>query len=149
MWKHLVGLKPAAPAFAEVVVAPKVHPKYGPRSVTGNFLSASGEISSAWVVAPGCGASVALNLSLPVGVQRATVLVPHPFLRNGSDCKPAPAAVVTAGGAIVWDGAGLVGTHAGVASARDVGDAVAFEVTNGAYAFVATVKVKGGNSLPL
>ena len=38
MWKHLVGLKPAAPAFAEVVVAPKVHPKYGPSSVTGDFL---------------------------------------------------------------------------------------------------------------
>ena len=52
MWKHLVGLKPAAPAFAEVVVAPRVHPKYGPRPVTGDFLSTSGAISSAWGLGP-------------------------------------------------------------------------------------------------
>ena len=137
MWKHLVGLKPAAPAFAEVVVAPRVHPKYGPRSVTGDFLSASGAISSAWGLGPH-GTKVSLNVSLPVGVRRATIVVPYPFVRNGSDYKPAPAATVTEGDAIVWNGTGLVGTHPGVTSAKDVGDAVAFEVTNGAYAFAAT-----------
>jgi hypothetical protein len=141
MWKHLVGLKPAAPAFAEVMIAPKVHPKYGPRSVTGDFLSVSGAISSAWHIAP-YGTSVSLNVSLPIGVRRATVLVPHPFVQTGTDYRPAAAAVVAEGNAVVWDGKGLVGTHPGVTCAKDVGDAVAFELANGAYAFSATA-VKG------
>ena len=137
MWKHLVGLKPAAPAFAEVVVAPRVHPKYGPRSVTGDFLSASGAISSAWGLGPH-GTKVSLNVSLPVGVRRATIVVPYPFVQNGSDYRPADAAVVTESNVTVWDGTGLVGKHPGVTSANDVGGAVAFVVVNGAYAFVAT-----------
>ena len=33
MWKHLVGLTPAAPQFAEVTIHPKVHPTEGPASV--------------------------------------------------------------------------------------------------------------------
>ena len=147
MWKHLVGLKPAAPAFAEVMIAPKVHPKYGPRSVAGDFLSASGAISSAWHIAPN-GTSVSLNVSLPIGVRRATVLVPRPFVHTKSDFRPAAAAVVTESNAVVWDGKGLVGAHPGVASATDVGDAVAFEVTNGAYAFSATAVKGGGGSRP-
>ena len=148
MWKHLVGLKPAAPAFAEVVVAPKVHPKYGPRSVAGDFLSASGKISSAWATAPN-GTSVSLNVSLPVGVRQATIVVPYPFVRDGGNYRPAAAAVVTGGSAVVWDGTELVGNHPGVTSANDVGGAVAFVVVNGAYALTATaVKLMNGGSSP-
>ena len=137
MWKHLVGLTPTTPGFAEVTVAPKVHPKYGPRTVAGDFLSVSGPISSAWRISSH-GASVGVNVSLPVGVRRATIKVPHSFVNDGNDYKPAAATVVTEGGAVVWDGKGLVGTHPGVTSATDVGDAVAFEVANGAFSFTST-----------
>ena len=143
MWKHLVGLQPAAPGFAEVTVAPKVHPEYGPRSVAGDYLSASGPIRSAWHVSFN-GTSVGVNVSLPVGVRRATISVPHPFVPvagSASGHKPAAAAVVSEGGAVVWDGKGLIGSHPGVTSASDVGDAVAFEVVNGAFAFTSTVHV--------
>ena len=136
MWKYLVGLKLTAPAFAEVIVAPKIHPKYGPRSVTGDYLSASGAIRAAWNISSH-GTSVSVNISLPVGVRRATVLVPHPFVHNGSDYTPAAAAVVTESNTVVWNGTRLVGQHPGVRSANDVGDAVAFEVANGAYSFTA------------
>ena len=128
-----MGLKPTAPGFTEVTVAPKVHPDYGPRAVAGDFLSVSGPIRSAWRIGPN-GTSVSLNVSLPVGVRRASVVVPCPFVGNPSDER----AVVTEGGAVLWDGKALVGTHPGVISAVAVGDAVAFEVTNGVFAFTST-----------
>jgi hypothetical protein len=64
-------------------------------------------------------------------------LVPCLFVGIPSN-KQAAASVVTEGGAVVWDGKGLVGTHPGVISATDVGDAVAFEVTNGVFVFTST-----------
>jgi hypothetical protein len=85
MWKHLVGLTPAAPQFASVTVAPKVHPLLGPTSTSSTFASASGTIASSWRVEDG-GKQIALNVSLPVGVQHATVVVPKPFVQ-----VPAPA----------------------------------------------------------
>ena len=78
-------------------------PDYGPRAVAGDFLSVSGPIRSAWHIGPN-GTSVSLNVSLPVGVRRASVSVPCPFVANPSDER----AVVTEGGAVVWDGKALV-----------------------------------------
>ena len=62
MWKHLVGLTPAAPGFAEVSIAPKVHDVFGPRSVGGEFLSPRGTIASSWRLDS---ASCATGLSPP------------------------------------------------------------------------------------
>ena len=45
------------------------------------------------------------------------------------------AAAVTEAGTLVWDGKALVGSHPGIASASDVGGAVAFEVSNGGFEF--------------
>ena len=50
MWKHLVGLTAAAPAFAEVALRPRVHPALGPAAVSGAYLSPRGAVSSAWRV---------------------------------------------------------------------------------------------------
>jgi hypothetical protein len=59
---------------------------------------------------------------------------------SGGDFKPAAAATVTEGGVIVWDGKALVGSHPGLTNASDTGTGVAFEVTNGAFAFTSTAK---------
>jgi hypothetical protein len=45
-------------------------------------------------------------------------------------------ATVSEGGVEVWDGEKLVGARAGISAAADVGDGIAFEVTNGVFAFV-------------
>jgi hypothetical protein len=147
MWKHLVGLTPAKPQFAEVVIHPKVHPAEGPASVSGTFMSPRGAISSGWKLGgggAGPGSSVELSLSLPIGVQRATVVVPKPFDKKigggAGNISYAPAAgmvTITEGGVEVWDGIKLVGTHPGIAAATDVGDGVAFELSNGQFQFVA------------
>ena len=50
MWKHLVGLVPSAPGFAQVTVAPKTDGNAGPRSVSGTFLSPRGAIYAAWAL---------------------------------------------------------------------------------------------------
>jgi hypothetical protein len=52
------------------------------------------------------------------------------------DYAPTEAATVTEAGAVVWDGKQLVGSHQGIAAARDTGDGIAFEVYNGAFQFV-------------
>lgn len=147
MWKHLVGLTPTAPQFAEVALHPLVHPVEGPASVAGSFMSPRGLIASAWKL----GASgVELNVSLPIGVQRATVVVPKPFQHSGDTAvsasggggsstrsyNPVVTATVSEGGVEVWDGEKLVGARAGISAAADVGDGIAFEVTNGVFAFV-------------
>jgi hypothetical protein len=82
MWKHLIGLTATAPQFAEVDVHPKVHPDLGPSFSSGSYLSSRGTISSSWNLTgggSGPAASVLLSLSLPVGVEKATVTVPKPF----------------------------------------------------------------------
>ena len=94
MWKHLVGLTATAPQFAEVDVHPKVHPDVGPSSASGSFLSPRGTISSAWNLTNGgvgSTASVMLALSLPVGIEKATVTVPKPF-----EAAPVPPATICA-----------------------------------------------------
>merc|ERR1711871_637556 len=70
MWKHLVGLTPAAPGFAEVGLAPRIHDSVGPRSVDGKFLSPKGMIKSSWKLSAG---TVSLSVSLPVGVSAASI----------------------------------------------------------------------------
>ena len=87
MWKHMVGLTATAPQFAEVSMHPKVHPVVGPSSVSGSYLSPRGRIASAWnLTNGGVGpkASVLLDVSLPVGVQRAKIVVPKPFTSTSS-----------------------------------------------------------------
>ena len=108
-------------------------------------MSPRGAIASGWKLgadgggAPG--AVVELTVSLPVGVQRATVVVPKPFskLASTEDYAAAAAASVTEGGVEVWDGKKLVSPHPpGITAAEDVGDGIAFEVSNGAFHFVST-----------
>jgi hypothetical protein len=82
MWKHLIGLTATAPQFAEVDIHPKVHPDFGPLSASGTYLSPRGTISSSWNLTnggSGPSASVLLSISLPIGVEKATVTVPKPF----------------------------------------------------------------------
>lgn len=93
MWKHLIGLTATAPQFAAVDVHPKVHPGIGPSSASGTFVSPRGPISIVWNLSTGvvAGSDVALNVSLPMGVERATVTVPKPFAS-----EPVPAATMCA-----------------------------------------------------
>jgi hypothetical protein len=248
MWKHLIGLTATAPQFAEVDIHPKVHPDIGPSSSSGSYLSPRGTISSSWNLTgggSGPSSSVLLSLSLPTGVEKATVTVPKPFevtqLPSTTKCSeasehgphsglvlscpaggkvqsidwaawgtptvsgpcdtwvtnatcnanqtliksivekaclgesscdvsfggsgasalgdpcagvfktlavkatctasksyaPATVATVSVGGAHLWDGKQLVGTHPGISSGTDVGDGVEFQVSNGAYEFEA------------
>eukprot|EP01052_Picozoa_sp_SAG31_P006990 SAG31_NODE_328_length_17643_cov_46.707649_10_plen_149_part_00 len=134
MWKHEVGLTPTAPAFAEVRIAPKVHNAFGPASTDGTFLSPRGEIRSAWRLSH---AAISLNVSLPVGVGRATVVVPKPFDGSG---QRVDRSVVVLNGKKAWDGENLVdrGAHKGVMSAVDEPNGVIFNVLNGEYTFEAT-----------
>ena len=127
-WKHLVGLTPAAPAFAEVAVAPKIHDKFGPKIVSGEFLSPKGKIVSTWSITSD---AVLLNVSLPVGVRRATIVVPKPTM----DGRAVPVAVVKLGGTVVWDGAKLVGDPEGLTAAASTASGIAFSTTNGYFAF--------------
>jgi hypothetical protein len=87
-------------------------------------------ISSSWKLDRAAG-TVSLQVSLPVGVNAATITVPKPTT-NG---KPAAAAVVKLHGVIVWDGTKLVGRPAGLLGAVDTNDAVAFSTTNGGFSF--------------
>jgi hypothetical protein len=132
MWKHLVGLTPAAPGFAEASLIPRVTDTVGPRSVHGQFLSPRGLISAGWKL----GTGVSLSVSLPVGVSGATIVVPKP-VKNG---KPAAAAIVKLGGTVIWDGTALVGKPAGVVSAEDQSHGVAFKTTNGVFEFESAIK---------
>ena len=133
MWKHLVGLTPAAPGFAEVSLIPRIHDSVGPRSVGGKFQSPRGVISSSWKLGAG---TVSLSVSLPVGVGAATIVVPKPT----TDGKPAAAASIKLGGTVIWDGAKLVGKPAGVLSAEDQPNGVAFKTTNGVFEFESAAK---------
>ena len=130
-WRHLVGLTPAAPGFAAVQIAPKIHDQLGPQSVQGEFVSAKGTISSAWAVEAN---GVRLEVSLPVGVGSATIVVPKPM----ADGKAAASAVVKLHGTVVWDGNKLVGTPEGIDGAKDTPEGVAFDTTNGAFNFEST-----------
>ena len=78
MWKHLAGLTPTSPGFATVQVAPKVYPSVGPQSLVSEFLSPRGAITSRWNISH-TGDRVAIAVSLPVGIQSATIVVPKPF----------------------------------------------------------------------
>ena len=137
MWKHLVGLTPAAAGFAEVSLIPRIHDSVGPKSVGGQFLSPKGVISSAWKLSSA--GAVSLFVSLPVGVGAATIVVPKPTTGG----TPASAATVTLGGTVVWDGAKLVEPKpAGIVSATDQPGGIAFKTTNGVFSFESKAKAE-------
>ena len=46
--------------------------------------------------------------------------------------------MITLGGEKIWDGAKLLGTHAGILSAQDGRDGVIFTTTNGKFEFVSS-----------
>jgi hypothetical protein len=134
MWKHLVGLTPAAPGFAEVSLIPRIHDGVEPKAVGGEFLSPKGSISSSWKL--NAGGKVSLSVSLPVGVGAATIVVPKPT----KDGQPAAAATIKLGGSVVWDGAKLVGKPAGILSAKDQPGGIVLSTTNGDFDFESTAK---------
>ena len=171
MWKHLVGITPAAPGFARATIAPRIHDSVGPRSVGGRFLSPKGMISSSWAIGPAAdtvrcengsflrhhiyckpnicqdrlgtnegklknreSVSRRLSVGLPVGVGGGTIIVPKPTKAG----QPAATALITLGGEKIWDGAKLLGTHAGILSAQDGRDGVIFTTTNGKFEFVSS-----------
>ena len=132
MWKHLAGITPAAPGFAKVAIAPRIHDTVGPRSVGGQFVSPKGLISSSWrITSPD---TVKLSVSLPVGVSGATILVPKPTTGG----QPATTASIALNGKKLWDGAKLVETCGGVVGAKDQPNGVEFTTTNGKFEFVST-----------
>ena len=141
MWKHLAGINPAAPGFVKVSITPRIHDSIGPRSVSGEFLSPKGTISSSWKFS--AADTVSLSVGLPVGVEGATIVVPKPT----KDGQPATTVVITLGGKPVWDGARLLGTPVGILSAEDRGEGVAFTTTNGRFEFVSTSKDDVGVAL--
>lgn len=134
-WKHLVGLTPTSPAFATVRVAPKVRPDLGPSSAFATYRSIRGTIASSWLLQqPLHSASwMDLDVSLPVGVQSATVVVPKTFARPALERIE-----VSEGGVVIWDGVKLVGSRPGITSARDTVDGVEIDVTNGVFTFSAS-----------
>ena len=132
MWKHLVGLTPTSPGFATVSLNPLVHDSVGPRSVSGQFLSPKGIISSSWNITDVNVGVVKLSVSLPVGVQSATIVVPKPTKQG----VPSAAALVYLGGQNIWDGTKLVRQSVGILHARDGKEGVIFETTNGVFEFV-------------
>eukprot|EP01047_Picozoa_sp_COSAG01_P022440 COSAG01_NODE_1331_length_10699_cov_28.574717_4_plen_482_part_00 len=141
MWKHEVGLTFASPAFATVHIAPKINSKFGPTSASATFISPRGEIRSSWLLHKATGAStISLNVSLPIGVGRAMVLVPKPFDGEG---QPVARSIVTLNGRMVWNGKNLVvtdGTNVtGILSASNEPASVRFDVVNGVFAFEATM----------
>ena len=139
MWKHLVGLTPAAPGFAKVSLRPRIHDSVGPRAVSGRFLSPKGTIASSWKISGSAANVVELSVSLPVGVQGATIVVPKPT----SNGVPSKAVTITLGGKEVWDGTKLVGAAAGIQSAADGRAGVTFETTNGVFDFASKVPMPG------
>lgn len=133
MWKSLAGIIPAMPGFVNTTVMPRIHATLGPRGVSGDFLSPQGKISSSWRLDHGV---VSFNVSLPVGVQAATLVVPKPPLPSSDDKrKPVARTVVTEHGRVVWDGEKLVGNHPGLESGTDGPEGVAFAASNGMYVF--------------
>ena len=111
-----------------MAIIPRIHDTVGPRAVRGEFLSPRGRILSSWRVDHG--GSVSLNVSLPIGVQAVTILVPYPMF----DGMAVPG-VIKEHGALIWDGQASVGKHAGIAHAVAREDGVAFVASNGDYAF--------------
>lgn len=138
MWKHEVGLTLTSPAYATVRIAPNVHSTFGPTSTNATFLSSRGEIHSSWKLLQH-GAVIFLNISLPIGVERATVLVPKPFDDAG---QRVGRSVVALNGETVWNGTHLGGSGkariAGILGAVDEPNGVCFSVLNGRFAFGAT-----------
>ena len=79
------------------------------------------------------GQSVLLSVKRPVGVCRATIVVPRPFTEGSQGTE------VFCGPILVWGGRALAGSHPGIVSAVDRGiRSVELNVSNGAYDFAAS-----------
>ena len=101
LWKHVVGLQPTAPAFANVSVAPLIEFADGPASASGSLLTARGLIMVAWNISLARD-RIQLTVNLPVGVQHAVVAVPAPFIKNGTQATPQDCTVLESG-AVLWN----------------------------------------------
>ena len=156
LWQSVVGLRPTAPGFAEVSVAPQIGPPTttsdgggispGPASVAGTLRAARGVISVAWNVshARDC---VWLTVDLPLGVRRGRVTVPAPFT-NGQQAS-AEHCVVTEGGKPVWDGTSAFPLPAGITDAKNVSNGVELELSgNGRFEFESRIaRLKNDDAL--
>lgn len=100
LWKSIVGLRPTAPAFANVSVAPLVGFADGPASVSSRLKTARGVVMVAWNMSLARD-RVQLTVSLPVGVQHAVVTIPAPFLGNGTRAAPQEC-MVSESGRVLW-----------------------------------------------
>jgi alpha-L-rhamnosidase len=143
LWTHVIGLSPAAPAFAAVRIAPLLHATQGPSAASAQFKSPRGLITIAWNMSLNR-ELVSLRVVLPLGVRTANVTVPGPFLppaSTGDERTQAVAAefVVTDAGQTVWDGSRFAGGNlSGILSANSVATGVSIGLSgNGAFDFVA------------
>lgn len=82
----MIGIQRTSPAFATVRIAPRLDGFYGPSRASGRFNSPRGEIYVAWdrsdnnaTLAKGVAGKIALQVTLPLGVTTAAVLVPPPY----------------------------------------------------------------------
>jgi hypothetical protein len=75
--------------------------------------------------------TLSFNVTLPIGVQAATIVVPKPVAAG----KFAARVVVRERGQVLWDGEKLVGPHLGIQSGTSLPDGVAFAASNGVYFF--------------
>lgn len=132
-WKHLVGLTPTRAAFATVRFAPKVRAAPGPSSLDAEYQSVRGIITSSWSLEDG-GKQVKLDVTLPIGVQNGVVAVPKPFT---SAAVQATRAKVYESGTLIWDGIKMVAKVDGIFDAHDEAEGVEFNVSNGAFSFMA------------
>jgi alpha-L-rhamnosidase len=86
MWKHLLGIQRAAPGFSKVAIAPRVDGFFGPSSATGRYASVRGVIESAWSRSLN-GSIISLQVTVPVGIDAATITVPNPFNKLQPDTQ--------------------------------------------------------------
>ncbi len=69
LYRHVLGIEPAAPGFAQVIVQPHVDARLG--HAEGSYLSRAGRIASAWRVE---GGQASFDIEVPVA---ARVLLPN------------------------------------------------------------------------
>jgi alpha-L-rhamnosidase len=133
--KHVAGLDmpPGAAAWSAVSVRP-----YAALPLPADLAAAlpharvtlaahRGLIEVSWARAAAPGGGVQLNVTLPSG-SGGTVSVP----------KAGEGTAISEGGAAVWAAGAFVAGTPGVLAAVDEGDFVTFNVTSGAFVFVAT-----------
>jgi alpha-L-rhamnosidase len=115
-----IDTDPVAPGYRRVVIRPRPGP--GVTAAEASYAAGPGRIASAWSRTSN---GLRLTVTLPANTT-ATVYLP----------RAGVAAVrVLEGGRPVWQADRFVSGVAGITAARDVGDAVAFDVDSGSYHF--------------